>query len=499
MSTPIVGTPPLLGRRVLGQLPASVSVPSYRACDLRAGLVHFGVGRFHRAHQAAYLDRLAEQRVSFDWGVVGVGLRTLATHQALARQDRLYSLCESDSTGTTVRVVGHLKRNLFAPQQRAAVLAVLVHPDTKVVSLTITAATYAEPVCHLPDGVFGLVAEALWRRRAAGTAPFTVLSCDNIADNGAAAQRQTLAAADAFGPGLMGWVERHVAFPSTMVDRITPPLSGDMENRINERLGVSDACAVLTEPFSQWVVEDQFCNERPPLEEVGVQLVADAAPYKVIKTRLLNGSHCALGYLGTAAGLKTSSQAMADPLFRGFVEQLMRWEIAPLLPAPLDLDLASYQRSVLTRMSSEAMDDPLSRLSTRGSVRIPSYVLPSLEDALRHGAPHRRLTLVVAGWVAQLRRRSRSLDVADPAAELLQTLARSHGDDLRPLLGHSTVFGTLGEHESWVEDLRSAVAMIEARGVRAAMSAASQPRRRVTAEDSRAAAGRQKAAPDVAS
>ncbi len=473
-------------------------MPTYRATDLRAGIVHFGVGRFHRAHQAAYLDRLAEERVSSGWGVVGVGLQTPAVQHALARQDHLYTLCEQAETGAKLRVVGNLKRYLFAPRQRRSVLDAVTHPDTKVVSLTITAPTYQEVVPHPSDGVFGLLVEGLRRRRAAGTTPFTVVSCDNIADNGAATRQQVLATAGMLGDGLAEWIDGNVAFPNTMVDRITPPVSDQVRQRLRQLLGVEDECAVMTEPFSQWVIEDDFCNERPPLDEVGVQFVPDARPYKEIKTRLLNGSHCALGYLGSAAGLRTTSEAMANPLFSAFVEQLMAYEIAPLLTAPSGVDLAAYQRSVLQRMGSEVLNDPLSRLSTKGSVRIPSYVLPSLEDALRQGAPHRRLTLVVAGWVAQLRRAPRSPDRPDPADEILQTVARQPGADLRPLLAHEPVFGTLGQHEAWVTELQSAVAMIESRGVEAAMMAASLPTQTSVRADDHPASGRRRRAPRVA-
>jgi mannitol-1-phosphate/altronate dehydrogenase len=431
--------------------------------------VHIGVGRFHRAHQSAYLDRLAEQRISQDWGVVGVGMRTPQTSRALQRQDGLYTLCQPTGDDLSLRVVGHLKRALFAPTQRRAVMAALEHPATKVVSLTVTAPTYLQPAQE-PHGVFGLVAEALRRRRLAGTSPFTVMSCDNVLDNGEATRRQVLAAADALPGDLAGWIGGTVAFPSTMVDRITPPIGAELGVRLRTRLSVADECAVVTEPFSQWVVEDDFCNERPPLDEVGVQFVPDARPYRTVKTRLLNGSHCALGYLGSAAGFTTTTEAMADPVMGDFVAHLMRREVAPLLAAP-QVDLEAYLCSTIARLSSPTLSDPLERLCARGSVRIPNYVLPSLEDALQRRTPHALLTLVVAGWVAHLRRRPSAPDPTDPAAEMLQTLAR-HRTSVRALLRQSSVFATLSDNAAWVSDLEAAVRAIELRGARTAMSEA---------------------------
>lgn len=446
-----------------------VSTPTYRSADLRAGVLHFGVGRFHRAHQASYFDRLAEERVSDGWGIVGAGLRSRSVQRSLAAQDHLFSRCVQTDDGMRLRVVGAMKGMLFAPRERPAVLDALASPDTRLVSLTVTAPTYkVQSTRELAEGVFGLVAEGLRRRRIAGIAPFTVLSCDNVPDNGNAARRQVLAAADLVDGRLRDWIDRDVAFPNSMVDRITPPMTDHLSTKVAVRLGVRDRCAVVTEAFSHWVVEDVFCNERPPLDEVGVQFVADAAPFRRLKTRLLNASHCALGYLGTAQGFRTTAEAMRDPGMRGFVEEMMREEVIPLLCPPSGVDLPAYQQEVVARVSSVALADPLSRLCDRGSVRVPSYVLPSLEDALRHGSSRQRLTLVVAAWISMLRRDDRGV-AQDPAAELLRSLVRHHPHDLRPLLRHPAVFGDLGRHEAWVTELSAAVQHLESRGARAAM------------------------------
>ncbi|WP_270888785.1 mannitol dehydrogenase family protein [Pedococcus sp. 5OH_020] len=466
----------LLTRRTLPMVRGGVSVPTYDARDLTAGVVHFGLGRFHRSHQASYFDRLAEEGVSSAWGSVGASLRTAGTKQALSNQDGLHTVFERGDTDARLRVVGSLKRCLFGPRQERLLLEALTHPGTKLVSLTVTAPTYqTQSPRELGDGVFGYLAAALQRRHADGTPPFTVMSCDNVPENGNAARRQVLAAAELVDRGLARWIDAHVAFPNSMVDRITPPLGAELRDEVAARLGLRDECAVVTESFSQWVVEDRFCNTRPPLDAVGVQFVADAAPYREVKSRLLNASHCALGYLGTAAGLSTTAEAMRDPALAGFVRTMMREEVAPRVSTPAGLNVCHYQDQVVRRLASTALADPLTRLCARGSVRIPAYVLPSVEAAVRASAPRRRLTLVVAAWIATLRREGAARAGQDPGADMLQALVRHHPNDVRPLLRHGALFGGLGQSEAWAAELQATLVHLETYGVRAALAAASHP------------------------
>jgi len=466
-------TLPLLAAR-------GVSVPTYDARALRSGVVHLGVGRFHRAHQARYFDELAERGISAGWGVLGSGFRSASTKDALAAQDHLFTVVQRhDRTegrpgdgDLDARVVGVLRGYLFAPREHERLVAALAHPDTKLVTVTMTAEAYLPTALtagevRLPGSAFGCLVAALDRRRRAGAPPFTVLSCENVPANGDAARDAVLGAASVLRPGLGAWIEREVAFPNSMVDRITPPVTDELRSRLRRRYGLADCCAVVTEPFTQWVVEDRFCNERPPLEEVGVQFVADARPHKELKTRLLNGSHVALGYLGSAAGFTNTAEAMRDPVFGTYVEQLMRAEVAPSLPPVAGVDLAAYQSLLLGRLRSESMGDPLSRLCVRGSMRVPGYVLPSLVDALVAGRPHARLTLVLAGWVRHLRSGE---GPDDPAAALLHAAVRRHPGDLRPLLAHRAIFGALGEHPAYAEELSSAVAALDAYGVLGAIT-----------------------------
>lgn len=467
-----------------------VSVPSYDRDALTPAIVHIGVGGFHRSHQAAYLDRLAESGASLGWGVVGVGLNRRDMHEALAPQDCLYTLLERDAGGDRARVVGSIRRCLFAPDDPGAVLAALTDPRTRLVTLTITGAGYnvdlgtgcfdhadpsvaadlADPAA--PGTFFGYLVEALDRRRRAGVAPFTILSCDNVPGNGHVARTALVEFACMRDELLARWIDSNVAFPSSMVDRITPQTTDRDCRHLLGEFGIEDRWPVVAEPFSQWVVEDTFCNGRPPLEEVGVRFVSDVEPYKLMKTRLLNGGHCAIGYLGYLAGHRGIAEAMGDPLLRRYVEELMEGEIAPLLPPMPDIDFGSYSRTLVERFSNPKVGDRLERLCGRGSTKMPSYLLPSIHDARAQGRPHDLLTLAVAGWVRYLRGvdyAGRPINVEDAHGARLRALARQGGTDPRPILRDGGVFGELAHDADFAGSLGRALRDLDARGPQAAL------------------------------
>jgi hypothetical protein len=314
----------------LRALPASVSVPSYDRRALRPGVVHMSVGSFHRSHQAVYFDELANGG-ELDWGIVGLGLGRPRLRAALSPQDGLYTVVARGSSADEARVVGAMSRYLFAPEDREAALEALADERTAMVTLTITAAAYDVDAPESSCALDYLVA-ALDRRRRAGRAPFTVLSCDNLPANGAVARAAVVARASRGDARLAGWIDENVAFPDSMVDRITPRSSLADRERLAREHGVLDSWPVVTEPFSQWIVEDRFCNRRPPLDEVGVQFVDDVKPYALMKTRLLNASHCAIGVLGSLLGLQRADEVMRDAVLRTYVERLMTAEVVPLLP-----------------------------------------------------------------------------------------------------------------------------------------------------------------------
>jgi len=446
-----------------------VSVPDYDRTALRPGVVHIGVGGFHRSHQAVYLDQLAGAGISTGWGVLGVGVRSGGSRSDLLRQNCLYSVLERSPDGDRARVVGSLLDYLYVPQEPGRALAALTSSETKIVSLTVTGDGYGseEPVPRF-------LAEALRLRREAGVPPFTVLSCDNLPGNGATARQAVVAYARMRDEERFAdWVETEVAFPATVVDRITPVTEAAHQEVLEREFGIRDRCPVVSEDFSQWIVEDDFCNERPPLEEVGVQFVPDVRPYELHKKRLLNGSHSAIGYLGHLSGHDRIDDAVGDPLLRGFVESLMD-EVAPLLPDVLGLDVDTYRATLLERFGNPRIGDRLQRLCGRGSTKMPAYLLPSLEEAVKEGLPHETLTLALAAWIRYLTGvdfSGKEIEVQDVRWEELKPLARGAAADPRPLLEVRDVFGDLADDESSVERLTKAVRLLDARGPAAAVEA----------------------------
>jgi fructuronate reductase/mannitol 2-dehydrogenase len=474
-----------LSDRTLRDLPPEVSTPTYDRAALRPGIVHIGVGGFHRAHQALYLDELA-RRGSTDWGVIGVGLHSRAIGEVLADQDRLYTVVERAADGDRATVVGALTGYLYAPDDPEAVLTTLADERTRVVTLTITGTGYRidahtgefdaddphiardlEDPGH-PETVFGYLVEALHRRRQADLPPFTVLSCDNMQSNGSAARSAVVSFARLRDDDLADWIEEHVAFPSSMVDRITPNTSPEDRDAVAAATGVDDRWPVITEPFRQWVVEDSFCNGRPPLEEVGVQFVDDVSPYETIKTRLLNAGHSAIAYLGYLAGHRTTADVMGDPVFRTFLARLMAEEIAPHLPEVPGVDLAQYQATLLDRLANPRMADQLSRLSRRGSTKIPNYILPSARAAIEEGRPHRLLCLAVAGWLRFLRGEDyagEEVPIQDPRPDLVP-VAQEAGGDGTPLLSEESVFDHIGRDPRFAECVQQALSALDRQGPR---------------------------------
>jgi fructuronate reductase/mannitol 2-dehydrogenase len=469
-----------------------ISVPHYDRSALSPAVVHLGVGNFHRAHQAVYFDDLAERGISTRWGIVGVGLHSGGLKRVLDRQDCLYTVVERDNDQERARVVGVMTRYLLGRDDPGTVLDVLADERTRIASMTITGAGYhLDPATGELDGaapdvladlanplrptsVFGYLAEALERRRRRGLPPFTVLSCDNLPDNGAVTRRALVSFAARRDPGLAEWIDEHGAFPGSMVDRITPGTSPAERERIRLDHGVDDRWPVTTEPYTQWVIEDRFCHGRPPLDRVGVQFVDDVGPYKVIKGRLLNGTHCALGYLGTLAGHQVTAEAMSDPLLCRYVTRLMRDEVSPLLPIPSGFDLPGYRGSVLRRLGNPSIQDRLARLCGRGSTKMPAYLLPSLREALAQGRGHVLLALALAAWLRYLRGvdlHGAAIKVEDANAARLRARARTGGSDPRPLLEMRDIFGDLRDHPHFVATVERLLAALDHQGLRPTMRA----------------------------
>ena len=480
-----------LNNRTLAAHAARLSVPNYDRTALRRGVVHISVGSFHRAHQAVYFDDLARRGLGDGWALTGVGLRRREMKEVLEAQDGLYTVVSRGDGPDEGRVVGIITRYLFAPEDTCALLDTLSHEDTRLVTLTVTSDGYhvdaetgqfaadapeirddlADP--QRPQSAVGLLVEALDRRRRHGRPAFTVLSCDNMPANGAVTRTAVLSFAALRDPRLAAWIDEQASFPSSMVDRITPGTTVEDRRDIQRTFGVRDGWPVVTEPFSQWIVEDAFCNGRPPLDQVGVRFVDDVRPYALMKTRMLNASHSALGYLGSLAGLERIDEAMTDPVFAAYVERLMEHEIAPLLP-PVDIDLVHYAGTLCGRFANAAVGDRLSRLCRNGSTKVPSHLLSSIREARATDRPHALLTLAVAAWCRYLRgtdEEGSELPLDDPAAERLQALALEGWHDPRPLLADAPTFGSLGSCPRFAAAVERDIRDLDAAGVRATMRA----------------------------
>lgn len=464
-----------LSARTVSELAAEVSVPGYDRSGIRTGIVHFGVGGFHRAHQARYLDLLLELGAAAEWGICGVGVLPgdRRMRDALAAQDRLYTLCVTEPDGRWLaRVVGSIVEYRYAPDDPEAVIEKLAAPETRIVSLTITEGGYDYSAAResVSFTVFGLVTEALARRRAGGLLPFTIMSCDNIAGNGQVARDAFVGFAALRDPELAEWISRHGAFPNSMVDRITPVTTDAVRAELVRRFGIEDEWPVVTEPFTQWVLEDRFTLGRPDFDRVGVQLVDDVMPYELMKLRLLNGSHQALGYLGYLSGYRMVHDVVADPVFAGFLRRYMANEALPTLPPVPGIDLAAYRETLLERFGNAAIGDTVARLCAESSDRIPKWVLPVIREQLDRGGEIDCAATVIAGWArycAGTDEHGAPIDLVDRLRTRLTALARQ--PDPTAFLTDRTLFGDLIDQPRFVAAYEKAAESLRTRGVHATL------------------------------
>ncbi|GAA4387092.1 mannitol dehydrogenase family protein [Tsukamurella soli] len=435
-----------LNDSTLSRLAARVSVPAYDRARVRPAVVHIGVGAFHRAHQADYLDRALRQG-HLEWGIRGVGLLPgdAAVRDALAPQDHLYTLVDLDPTGVArARVVGSIVDYRYGPDAPEALCEVLAGPETRIVSLTITEGGYSpRSGAGTPRGanVFAYIVDALRCRRDRGLAPFTVMSCDNVEHNGDVARRAVLDHAATVEPALADWIAGHGAFPNSMVDRITPSTTPEVIAAVRDDYGIDDAWPVRSESFTQWVIEDRFTSGRPPLEDVGVNIVGDVAPYEMMKLRLLNASHQIMSHLGLLAGHRYVHEVMADDVLGPYVMSYMRNEaVSTLQPVP-GIDLDAYIDQLGRRFSSSAISDTLERQVVDASVRIPKFVLPVIRDRLAAGAPVGHAALTLAAWCAACESNDHAMP--DRLGATLRRLSWADHDAPGAFLENREVFGDL--------------------------------------------------------
>ena len=481
-----------LSAATLADLPVDVARPAYAREDVVSGVVHLGIGAFHRAHQAALFEA-ALAAGDRRWGVVGVSLRSGEVRDQLEPQDGLYTLVVRDGGDEHAQVIGAIGQVLVAPENPAAVVAALAAPETHLVTLTITEKGYklaggvldrddpdvAHDVIHpdRPRTAIGFLVAALAVRRAAGRALFTAMSCDNLPHNGVLLRAAVLAMAELRDPALAAWIGAEGAFPQTMVDRIVPATTPDDVAALAARLGVEDRATVKTEPFSQWVIEDRFCGPRPDFAAFGAQLTADVAPWEEAKLRLLNGAHSGIAYLGGLAGIEFVHEVVALPAGRAFVEALWDESAATLSP-PAELDLAAYRAALMARFANPALRHRTRQIAMDGSQKLPQRLLAPIATRRAAHQPCAALALAIAAWMQWQGGRDdagASFTVDDPLAGITAAaLARvtGAGEQVDALLAIEAIFpAALREDAAFCSLLARDIADLAERGARAVLEA----------------------------
>ncbi|HLJ58383.1 MAG TPA: mannitol dehydrogenase family protein [bacterium] len=477
-----------LSRATLASLPNTVVRPRHDVAQLCTGIVHLGLGAFHRAHQAVYTASVLAEDPR--WGILGVSPRHAATRDALAPQDWFYTVATRDESGERLEVIGALTGVLVLPEDPRGLIARMAMPDVRVVTVTVTERGYCRAAASgdldetdatirhdlatpgAPRSMPGVLVAALRARRTDSVAPFTLLSCDNLPANGATLRRVLLQYASLTDRDLACWIEEHVAFPSSMVDRIVPPTTSADRARVTAALGVEDAWPVITEPFTQWVVEDRFPGGRPAWETAGATMVADVRPWEEMKLRLLNGSHSSIAYLGQLAGWPTVDVAIRDPALAGHIRALMA-EIAPTLSLPPGVDLAGYRDTLMRRFANHELQHLTARIAEDGTQKLPQRLLAPARALLAEGHPPVHIALAVAAWIRFCQGRAdggSALPLHDPRADQVRALAASSSDpemQVRATLGLPDLGALdLGARDDFVALVAAAVRHLAERGVR---------------------------------
>ena len=455
-----------------------VIIPDYPRNQIGIGIVHLGLGAFHRAHQAFYTEQVLEEEGRSDWGICGVSLRRPEVRDQMVPQGGLYSLMEQDGTGNRIRIIGAVQEILFAPEDSEVVLTRMTSAQTRVVSLTVTEKGYCHDpasgnlnlehpdIIHdledplRPVSTLGYLVQALALRKESGIPPFTTLSCDNLPENGKTLKNLVLEFAKHRDEGLAKWIQNEGAFPCSMVDRIVPATTESDREMVSETLGCRDEAVVVTEPFSQWVIEDQFVCGRPSWEKAGVEMVEDVKPFEEMKLRMLNGTHSTLAYLGFLAGFEYVADAVLQPDFERLLKNMMAEEIVPTLKLPRSVDLVQYQSALLERYRNPALKHRLWQIAMDGSQKLPQRLLGTIRDRLDAGLSFPRLALAVAGWmrfVPGQDEHGRMIEIRDPLAEELRQIAKVtgmlEGKIPDPACAEPYVLGVLGQNEIFGEDL----------------------------------------------
>ena len=475
-------------------LPANIQRPAYDPSKVGIGIVHLGIGAFHRAHQAVYTDA-AIARACGDWGICGVSLKSPTVRDQTAPQDGLYTVRSVSRAGDEWRTIGSVREVLFAPLQLAGVIARIARAETKIVSLTVTEKGYCanvskrEPLWDHPDivndllhadqpvSVLGVLAAGLHERFRKRGASLTILCCDNLPENGAVLEALVHQIVARLYPQMMPWLRDHMRFASSMVDRIVPATKPSDLVDAAAALGVEDFGVVRAEPFSQWVIEDNFAAERPAWDAVGVQFVADVKPFEKMKLRLLNGSHSLLAYLGYLAGYETIAQTIADPAFQRLVRALMTEAEATLEPIA-EVDFAAYGQQVIERFGNPANGHRCAQVAMDGSQKIPQRWISVAAERLANGEDINAITLATAGWIRcvyGINELDEKIAIQDPLAAEFAAIAAKHPYDALSfadaVLRIESVFGPLGRNPAFAAPVKRCVSQIFREGAQATVEA----------------------------
>lgn len=467
------------------------SLPSYRRDEIRPGILHFGVGNFHRAHMAIYLHDLFNKGRDLDWGIIGAGVMPSdqRMRDTLKAQDFLTTVVEQDIDRSAATITGPMLDVITAPDFDR-IIATLASPDIRIVSLTITEGGYfidaatgkfdpdhpaiaadAQNPAH-PKTVFGLIIAGLKGRREAGIPAFTVMCCDNIPGNGEVTEATVCGLARLSDPEFADWIHHNVAFPNSMVDRITPATGQREIDITRDAYGIEDGWPVFCEGFKQWVLEDKFPLGRPALEDVGVTFVPDVAPYELMKLRILNGGHAAIAYPAALMDIHFVHESMENPLIRAFLAKLENEEIIPVVPPVPNTSLQDYYTLIENRFSNPKIGDTIPRLAQDGSNRQPKFILPSTADRLAKGLDVTGLALVSALWCRYFEGTSdggKTIAFNDPSAERLHAAALASRSDPMAFIGITDIFGSVGSDPRFQKRFAEAIDSLRSRGAAATL------------------------------
>tara|TARA_R110000868_G_scaffold15443_9_gene70428 strand:- start:9490 stop:10974 length:1485 start_codon:yes stop_codon:yes gene_type:complete len=478
-----------LSNSCLKELADRVSIPQYNRENIKAGIVHVGVGGFHRAHEAMYIDQLLHDESNSNWGICGVALLNFdqKIYNTLQTQDGLYTLVVKELDGTlTKRVIGSIVEYLYAPENPLAVIEKIANPDVKIITLTITEGGYNfneatgefnldnPQIIHdrdnpkAPKTIFGYLTQALKLRKEQNNGPVTILSCDNIEGNGDVTKKMLLSYVQFAEADLLPWIKVNVSFPNSMVDRITPATVATDFSQLLETSGIEDQWPVVCESFQQWVIEDEFIAGRPNLEAVGVQFVTDVEPFEKMKLGLLNAGHSVIGILGSLMGYSTIDEAISNPQIAKFLAVYLDKEVTPTLRNLEGVDLAKYKKTLVERFSNQYIKDQIERICSETSAKIPKFIMPTVLGQLKAKGTITYAAFVLAAWAVyslRVNEKNEAISIKDALQETLFAKAKVATTNPVAFLTIEEVFGNLSQSKTFIKSYTKAYHDIIANGI----------------------------------